>query len=140
MTAGVSDATNMEGKGASKNSLSWGEDKRQHGNRGTERMQETKRGASLSPWDFFYAVDMAIACLITYWIMTSLLSRFVDKPNDLLGGMWAVVATVFVFRDSRVNALSSGIARLIATCVSFALCLLYLWLFPFTPVGLAVLI
>jgi uncharacterized membrane protein YgaE (UPF0421/DUF939 family) len=47
---------------------------------------------------------------------------------------------VFVFRETRLGSLSAGIARLIATCVSFALCLLYLSLFPFTPVGMAALI
>src|ERR1700746_722814 len=94
----------------------------------------------LSSWDVVYAVNMAIACLITYWIMTHTLSRFVDMPSDFLGGMWAVAATVFVFRETRLRSLSAGIARLIATCVSFALCLLYLLLFPFTPVGMAALI
>jgi len=94
----------------------------------------------LSLWDIVYALNMAIACLITYWIMTHILSRFVDESADLLGGMWAVVATVFVFRETRLQSLSAGIARLIATCVSFALCLLYLLLFPFTPVGMAALI
>jgi uncharacterized membrane protein YccC len=94
-------------------------------------------GRALSSWDLVYAVDMAIACLISYWIITYLLSRFVDKPSDFLGGMWAVVATLFVFRGTRVETLSAGIARLIATCVSFALCLAYLVVFPFTPVGMA---
>jgi len=99
----------------------------------------SKRGR-LSSWDVVYAVNTAIACLITYWIITYALSQFVDRPSDLLGGMWAVAATVFVFRDTRVSSLSAGTARLIATCVSFALCLLYLWAFPFTAVGLAALI
>ena len=94
----------------------------------------------LSSWDVIYALNMAIACLITYWIITHALSRFVDEPSDFLGGMWAVAATVFVFRETRLRSLSAGTARLIATCVSFALCLLYLLLFPFTPVGMAVLI
>src|ERR1700757_3829896 len=94
----------------------------------------------LSSWDVVYAVNMAIACLITYWIMTHSLSRFVDRPSDFLGGMWAVAATVFVFRETRLRSLSAGIGRLIATCVSFALCLLYLLIFPFTPVGMAALI
>jgi uncharacterized membrane protein YgaE (UPF0421/DUF939 family) len=98
------------------------------------------RDAKLSSWDVVYALNMAIACLISYWIMTHILSRFVDEPSDLLGGMWAVVATVFVFRETRLRSLSAGIARLIATCVSFALCLLYLLLFRFTPVGMAALI
>ena len=94
----------------------------------------------LTAWDVVYSLNMAIACLITYWIITYLLSAFVDQASDLLGGMWAVVAVVFVFRDTRARALSSGIARLIATCVSFALCLPYLLIFPFTPVGLAALL
>src|ERR1700737_2005482 len=93
-----------------------------------------------SSWEVVYALNMAIACLITYWIMTHILSRFVDESSDFLGGMWAVVATVFVFRETRLRSLSAGIARLIATCVSFALCLLYLSLFPFTPMGMAALI
>jgi uncharacterized membrane protein YccC len=104
-----------------------------------EIMPEVKE-AKLSAWDVVYALNMAIACLIAYWITTHVLSRFVDRPSDLLGGMWAVVATVFVFRETRVRSLSAGFARLVATCVSFALCLFYLLLFPFTPVGMAVLI
>ena len=94
----------------------------------------------LTAWDVVYSLDMAIACLITYWMITHLLSGFVDQASDFLAGMWAVVAVVFVFRDTRAHALSSGIARLIATCVSFALCLPYLLVFPFTPVGLAALL
>ena len=104
-------------------------------------MQDTQKYGKLSPWDAVYAVAMAIACLITFWIMTFLLLLSpVDKPTDLLGGMWAVASAVFVFRDSRAHALSSGLSRLIATCISFALCLPYLWLFPFTAVGMAALI
>lgn len=62
-------------------------------------MLEIKKHEKLSLWDVVYAVDMAIACLITYGIMTYVLFRFVDKPSDFLGGMWAVVATVFVFGE-----------------------------------------
>jgi uncharacterized membrane protein YccC len=98
------------------------------------------KDAKLSDWDVLYALNMAVACLVSYWVMTHILVRFVDTPSDYLGGMWAVAATVFVFRESRARSLSAGIARLIATCVSFALCLLYLSLFPFRPVGMAALI
>lgn len=96
----------------------------------------TERGAR-SWWDFFYALDMAMACLVSYMISTNVMSRFVEKPDVLLAGMWATVATLFVFRPSRAEALSAGISRLSATCVSFALCLGYLLLLPFHPVGLA---
>jgi uncharacterized membrane protein YgaE (UPF0421/DUF939 family) len=89
----------------------------------------------LSSSDVVHALNMAVACLITCWIVTHFLSRFVDDSTELLGGMWAVAATVFVFRETRRRSLFAGVDRLIATCVSFALCLLYLLFFPFTPVG-----
>ncbi|MGD0604995.1 MAG: hypothetical protein ABSA53_15505 [Streptosporangiaceae bacterium] len=48
------------------------------------------------------SVVLAVACLITYWLATHLLSRVhsVGRDDDLLGGMWAVLATIFVLRDS----------------------------------------
>jgi putative flippase GtrA len=95
---------------------------------------------NLTLWDLAYVIDMAIACGISYAIINRALVPFVDRPDELLGGMWAVVATIFVFRDSREGSLSAGRDRLIATCVSFALCLAYLLIFPFTPVGMMVVI
>jgi len=94
----------------------------------------------LSLWDIVYSVDMSVACAISYWIMTQVLSSATSKDNALLGGMWAAVATVFVFRDTRSHAWSAGIARLIATFVSLVLCLVYLWFLPFTVGGMAILI
>jgi uncharacterized membrane protein YgaE (UPF0421/DUF939 family) len=103
-------------------------------------MPQKKRFQSLFLWDFVYAANLTIACFVSYWMMTHVLSPFVDRPSDFLGGMWAVVATVFVFRPTRLDSLAAGMARLIATCVSFALCLSYLSVFPFTPVGMAILL
>jgi uncharacterized membrane protein YccC len=103
-------------------------------------LQESIGQEKLSAWDFFYALDMAIACLVSYAIITLVLSPIVATPDAILGGMWATVATVFVFRGSRVDSLSAGMARLIATCVSFALCLAYLVIWPFHPAGLAALV
>jgi len=56
-------------------------------------------GASerLSSWDFFYALDMALACLISYAVSTYALSPFLNRPDAFLAGMWTTVATVFVF-------------------------------------------
>ena len=98
------------------------------------------KDAKLSSWDAVYAFNMAIACFVSYWLMTHILSGPVDRNSDLLGGMWAVAATAFVFRDTRAGSVSAGIARLIATCVSFGLCLIYLLFLPFTTVGMAALI
>ena len=103
-------------------------------------MQALKRDTGLSHWDVIYAVDMAIACLISYWAITYSLAKIVGTADDYLGGMWAVIATVFVFRDTRATSMSAGLSRLTATCVSFALCLAYLSIFPFTPEGMVVLL
>ena len=92
-----------------------------------------------SSWDVAYAATLAIACLITYWFTITVTAQFVYKPSDV-GIIWAVVATIFAFRGTRTEGLSAGAARLLATCISFALCFSYLWFFPFTPFGLAALL
>src|ERR1700691_2276688 len=94
----------------------------------------------LTTWEIFHSVDMAVACAISYALSTQLLIRFVDEATMVLGGLFGVIATVFVFRESRASSLSAGLARLIATCVSFAVCLPYLLIFPFTGSGMAVAI
>jgi uncharacterized membrane protein YccC len=54
--------------------------------------------------------------------------------------MWAVIATIFVFRYSYENTLRSALSRTSATLLSFALCFFYLLIFPFRPLGMALLI
>ncbi|HTQ70142.1 MAG TPA: FUSC family protein [Acidocella sp.] len=72
--------------------------------------------------------------------MTYVLSGSASSDSKYLGGMWAAIATIYVFRDTHEKSLSAGVARFIATCVSFLLCLLYLCIFPPSPVGMVVLI
>jgi len=85
---------------------------------------------------------LSIACLITYLLATSLLSRvyFISKADDVLGGMWAVIATIFVTRDSYKQSLVAAASRMAATSVSFVICLIYLLFLPFHSWGLAALI
>jgi hypothetical protein len=47
-------------------------------------------------------VTLSMLCVISYWLITHLLARFfsVSRDDDLLGGMWAVVVTSFVYRDN----------------------------------------
>ena len=89
-----------------------------------------------------YAGGMAVASLIAYELTTDVLShvRFVDRSSDLLGGMWATIATIFVFHDSFQRSVAAALSRMAATLVSFILCLLYLAVWPFHPVGMAALI
>lgn len=85
---------------------------------------------------------LAIVCLITYLLVTRLLSRlyFVSKADDLLGGMWAMIATVFVNRDSYQQSLAAAASRMAATSISFVICFVYLLFLPFHTWALAVLI
>ena len=88
------------------------------------------------------AAILAISCAISYWLITHILANTysVSRDDDLLGGMWAVVATIFVFRYSRAESVRAALSRMAASSVSFALCLAYLLMFPFHVLGMATLI
>ena len=88
------------------------------------------------------SILLALACLVSYWLTTSVLSLAysVSPGDDALGGLWAVVATVFLFRNSYDQSLAAAISRMAATRVSFTLCLAYLAFLPFHPWSLAILV
>lgn len=89
-----------------------------------------------------FGAILAISCLFSFWIITSVLAHgyFASRDNDLVGGMWAVVATVFVFRQSFQQSAKAALSRTIATLISFVLSFLYLLIFPFNVFGMAALI
>jgi len=93
-----------------------------------------------SAWDVAYAVNLTIACLVTYWVMAFALPHSIGWPSTPVGVLWAVISTVFVYKDTRANSLSAGITRLTTTFASCALCLIYLWLLPPSIIGMAALI
>ena len=94
----------------------------------------------LTAWELIYAVVMAIACAVSYLLTTELLGGFIDRSDTLLGGMWAAVATLFVFRETREGSLLAGISRLTATFVSFVLCFIYIALLPVNAAGIGLVI
>jgi uncharacterized membrane protein YgaE (UPF0421/DUF939 family) len=88
------------------------------------------------------ALVLSTACFFSYDLMTLILHHpdSVSKDDRMLGGMWAVVATVFVYQESTTQSVRAALSRMAATCVSFALCLVYLLFFPFHVWGMALLI
>ncbi len=94
----------------------------------------------LSKADVIYVIALTIASLIAYVLTYYILEPFVNRPNDMLGGMWATIATVFVLKEARNLSLRAAGARFFATSVSFVLTFVYLLLLPFSPVGMAVVI
>ena len=89
-----------------------------------------------------YGAALAIACFASYWLIARILAHVysIFRDNNLLGGMWAVAATLFVYRYSYEQSIRAALSRMAATSVSFVLCLVYLLIFPFHPWGLAALI
>jgi len=109
----------------------------------TERNPKTAgRDFSRTGQSVLHGVVLAICCVLSYEIITDLLvfSRFVPRDDELLGGMWAVVATIFVFRYSYDESVHAALSRISATLFSFVLCLIYLLIFPFRPLGMALLL
>jgi uncharacterized membrane protein YccC len=89
-----------------------------------------------------YGVSLATSCLVSYWLITHMLARihYVSDADNLLGGMWAVIATMVVYRFSYRESLDAALSRMSATLVSFALCITYLLFLSFSPWGMAALI
>jgi uncharacterized membrane protein YgaE (UPF0421/DUF939 family) len=89
-----------------------------------------------------HGVTLAVLCVISYWLITQILAHvfYVSRDDNLLGGMWAVVATIFVYRWSYAPSVGAALSRIAATVVSFALCFVYLLFLPFHLWGMAALI
>ena len=89
-----------------------------------------------------HSIALAAACYVSYWLTVHVLSRLhsLTAADDKLGGLWAVVATVFVYRTTYRKDVAAAVSRSVATLLSFALCLVYLLILPFEPLGMAVLI
>jgi uncharacterized membrane protein YgaE (UPF0421/DUF939 family) len=85
---------------------------------------------------------LAIACFISYAFITDIISRvyLISRDGQLLGGMWAAVVTVCVYREDYQRSMSVVLPRISATLLGFVLCLIYLLIFPFGAWGMAVLI
>jgi Fusaric acid resistance protein-like len=92
-------------------------------------------------WAAASGTGLALAALVSYELTTRILTDAISSRDDqLLGGMWSVIATVFVYRESYKDSVSAALSRIAATSLSFILCLGYLLLFPFSSWGMTILI
>src|SRR5258708_8824039 len=78
---------------------------------------------------------LAISCFISYAVITHILTRayFVSRGVDLLGGMWAVAPTIFLYPESYQQSVRAALSRMPAPRLTFLLCLPYFFTFPFSP-------
>jgi hypothetical protein len=88
------------------------------------------------------SVVLALACLAGYSLVRCASAQIhsLSHADQLVGGLWAVVATAFVFRPTGRESIAAAKARVAATALSFALCFAYLLLLPAQAWGLAALI
>jgi len=92
-------------------------------------------------WAAASGTGLALAALVSYELTTRILTDAISSRDDqLLGGMWSVIATVFVYRESYKDSVSAALSRIAATSLSFILCLGYLLRFPFSSWGMTILI
>ena len=102
---------------------------------------DERNGRQRLVWATASGTGLALAALVSYELTTRILSSAISSRDDqLLGGMWSVVATVFVCRESYKETLSAALSRTAATLLSFMVCLGYLLFWPFSSWGMAILI
>ncbi|MGB7949313.1 MAG: FUSC family protein [Candidatus Binatia bacterium] len=89
---------------------------------------------------WIFALQLAAACMITWWVSNGLFYGLVTTKTDMLGSMWAVVSTIFVLRETHTNSLSAGLVRIVATVTSVVICSIYFLFFSFNPFAMVVLI
>lgn len=106
----------------------------------TVHREETNRLQRIV-WAAASGTGLGAAALVSYELATRILTEAISSRDDqLLGGMWSVVATLFVWRECYNESVSAALSRTAATSLSFILCLGYLLLFPFSSLGMAILI
>lgn len=89
-----------------------------------------------------HSLALAAACYVSYWLTAHVVSEVhsLSAADNRLGAMWAVIATVFVYRTGYQQDVGAALSRTAATAFSCALCVIYLLILPFSSVGLVVLI
>jgi uncharacterized membrane protein YgaE (UPF0421/DUF939 family) len=88
-----------------------------------------------------FCCGTGLSRLVSYELTTRILTSAISSRDDqLLGGMWSVVATVFVCRESFKDSVNAALSRTAATSLSFVLWLGYLSLLPFSSWGMTILI
>ena len=89
-----------------------------------------------------HSTALALACAVSYLLTTRVLSHIhqISPEDQLIGGMWAMIATAFVYRFSYDQSITAAISRVSATLLSIVLCFTWLLFFSFSLWATALLI
>jgi hypothetical protein len=64
----------------------------------------------------FRGMLLAVSCVISFWLITHILPSLysASRGDELLGGMWAVAATIFVYRYTHAENVRAALSRMSA--------------------------
>lgn len=87
-------------------------------------------------------VILGVASVVSYWLVTTTEPHIYLRSwaAGQIGGLWAVISTVFVLRDSYEKSTAAAVSRMASTSVSFVFCLIYLVFLPFHIWALGLLV
>lgn len=93
-------------------------------------------GASLST-----AVQFALVSAISF-SLALFVAAVVPESGDtaMIGAMWAMISAIIVTQDTRSATLSTAWIRILGSLIGAVLSAIYLLLFPFSIVGMGILI
>jgi uncharacterized membrane protein YccC len=83
------------------------------------------------------AARTAIVCFAAYVAGTSFTSLF-HAGSAILGGVWSVVSGIVVLQATLEDTRGSAMLRVLGTFIGATVAAVYLFLFPFHPLGMAV--
>jgi uncharacterized membrane protein YccC len=83
------------------------------------------------------AVRTAAVCLASYVAGTSFTSLF-HAGSTVIGGVWSVVSGIVVLQATLEDTRGSAMLRVLGTFIGASVAALYLFLFRFHPLGMAV--
>jgi uncharacterized membrane protein YgaE (UPF0421/DUF939 family) len=83
------------------------------------------------------AVENTLVCLLGYLGGYHVTALFY-APSAALGGLWALISGIVVLQATRRETWSSAWLRVLGTFIGAVISAIYLFLLPFSPLGMAV--
>jgi uncharacterized membrane protein YgaE (UPF0421/DUF939 family) len=85
-----------------------------------------------------YAIISLLAFLISYYSVSAIQKE--SSSLQMTGTMWAMISGIIVLQETRQSTLDTASRRIFASFIGAVLSFVYLLFFPFSPVGMAVMI
>lgn len=87
--------------------------------------------------NFVVAVRTAIVCLASYVAGSGFTSLF-HAGTAVVGGVWSVISGIVVLQATLQDTRGSAMLRVLGTLIGAVVAAIYLSLFPFHPLGMAI--